>query len=161
MALKQKVFYFFLFAGFIGGLGATVFLWNLTEPDNQYVVLGFRERWIFYTFPFVGALLSGFWAFVLLVPDFGAMRGAFASLLAFLTFILVLGLLSPAGFGGNFPVGVKGILGTVFAFTVFGFVMFGWALIVIGALAGWLFKRSVEKHSNNAFNSDAQKARAG
>ena len=161
MTIKQRIFMYFFAAGFLGGLAGTGFLWYALGSDNSYLILGFRERWIFYAFPFVGALLSGFWAVSLLVPDFGAVRGAAASLLAFLTFNLVLVLLGPAGFNGGFIAGINGLLSVVFGYTLFGFIMFGWALVVIGVITGWLFKRSVEKHSNNAFNPDAQNPHAG
>ena len=124
MTLNQKFLQYFLVAGFLGGVGGTVFLWQYVGPDHSYLVVGLRERWMLLAFPFVGAFLSGFWAVCLIAPGFGAKRGATVGLLAFLTFNLILALLGPAGFQGEFVNGIGGLLGIVFSYTFFGFIIF-------------------------------------
>lgn len=149
---------YFLIAGFLGGVGGSALLWQFVGPDHNYWVMGFRERWILIAFPFVGAFLSGFWAVYLLAPGFGAVRGAAVSLLAFLTFNLVLALLGPAGIQAGFVDGIGEFLGVVLSYTLFGFIVFGWVLVAIGALTGWLFKGAVEKHANESHQRSADGA---
>ena len=153
MKLNQKLFTYYFLAGLIGGIGGSVFLWFFVGPEHSYVVLGFRQSWFFYLFPFVGAVLSGLIAVWLSSPTFGPARGAAVSFLAFLAFNLILGMIGPAG--------VAGFLG----FSLFGFILFGWALVLIGGVTGWLVKRSNRSALTSASNKgsssrDAQTARA-
>ena len=130
-------------AGLVGGLGATIVLWRFVGPEHSGVVLGFSQSWFWFAFPVVGAALSAFWARLLGERGFGLLRGALASFLAFLSFCAILSL---AGAG---PV-------AFFAFSFFGFVLVGWALVLLGAVTGWLYRRQITaKHSNPRFEADA------
>lgn len=136
MSERKLLISYFALAGFIGGLGATLFLWRFVGPEHSGVVLGFRQAWLWFAFPVVGAALSAFWARLFGERGFGLLRGALVSFLAFLSFCALLGL---AGAG---PV-------AFFAFSFFGFLLVGWALVLLGAVTGWLYQRQVTaKHSN-------------
>jgi len=153
MKLNQKLFTYFFLAGLIGGIGGSVFLWFFVGPENSYVVLGFRQSWFFYLFPFVGAILPGLIAVLVSGPTFGSARGAAVSFLAFLGFNLILGMIGPAGLAG------------FFGFSLFGFILFGWALVLVGCVTGWLVKRSnrstlTSASSKGPSGRDAQTARA-
>jgi hypothetical protein len=136
MSERKLLISYFALAGLVGGLGATVVLWYFVGPEHSGAVLGFSEGWFWFAFPVVGAALAVFWARLLGENGFGLLRGALVSFLAFLSFCAILSLV------GAGPV-------AFFAFSFFGFVLVGWALVVLGAVAGWLFRRQVAaKHSN-------------
>ena len=116
----------------MGGLGATLVLWGFVGPTNSYVVLGFRQLWIWFAFPIVGGVLSGFWATLFRETNFGIFQGAFVSLLAFVTFCA---LLASVGAGTM----------AFIAFVSFGFILIGWAMVLLGGVTGWLFRRQYLK----------------
>jgi hypothetical protein len=153
MTAKQKVFLYFFGAGFLGGVCGTAFLWQFIGTEHSYWIIGFRERWVLFAFPIAGAILAGLWALYLYTPGFGALRGAAVSLLAFLTFTLVLTLLGPAGFQGGFANGLNVFFRVVVAYTFFGFIIVGWVIVAIGALTGWLFRTTLVKHPNKSTQS--------
>jgi hypothetical protein len=137
MSERNLLISYFALAGLVGGLGATLFLWHFVGPEYSGAVLGFRHIWFWFVFPVVGAALSAFWARLFGEAGFGVLRGALVSFLAFVSFCGILSLVGP---GGPWA---------FFAFSFFGFVLVGWALVVLGAVTGWLFRRQVvAKHSN-------------
>jgi len=144
MSERNLLISYFASAGFVGGLAATLFLWRFVGPEHSRVVLGFSQLWFWFAFPVVGAALSAFWARLLGERGFGLLRGALVSFLAFLSFCALLGLAGPGG-----PA-------AFFAFSFFGFLLVGWALVLLGAVTGWLYQRQVKaKHSNPRFEADA------
>lgn len=130
MRERSLLISYFALAGLLGGVGATVFLWRTVGPEHSGVVLGFSQRWPWFVFPVIGAVLSAFWARLLGENRFGTLRGALVSFLAFLSFCALLGL---AGAG---PI-------AFFAFSFFGFLLVGWALMLLGAVTGWFYRRQV------------------
>ena len=137
MSERNLLVSYFTLAGLVGGLAVTIFLWRFVGPENSGIVLGFNQSWFWFAFPVVGAGLSAFWARLLGEKGFGLLRGALVSFLAFLSFcaLLSLAVAAPVAF---------------FAFSFFGFVLVGWALVLLGAVTGWLFRRQVAaKHSND------------
>lgn len=77
MSERKLLIAYFALAGFLGGLGATFFLWRFVGHMHSRVVLGFGEAWLWLVFPIVGAALSAFWARLLGERGFGLLRGAF------------------------------------------------------------------------------------
>lgn len=130
MTERNLLISFFAFAGFTGALVSTLFLYKFVGPEHSRVVLGFRQHWLWFTFPIVGAALSAFWARICYEGDFGILRGALVSLYAFVSFCALLSLI------GMGP-------GALFAFVLFGFMLVGWPLVLLGGATGWLYRRLV------------------
>jgi hypothetical protein len=130
MTPRRRLTLVFTAVGFFGALVSGAFLWFFVGPQYSYAVLGFREAWLFATFPFIGALLAAAWSACFDTTSFGAPHGAVVALLSFLTFCALLSGLGPFGAWG------------FFAFAFFGFLLFGWALVLLGAFAGFRYRRS-------------------
>lgn len=62
MIERNLLIAYFAMAGFMGGLGATLFLWRFVGPEHSGVVLGFNQIWFWFVFTNVGAALVAFWA---------------------------------------------------------------------------------------------------
>jgi hypothetical protein len=131
MTQRGQLSLLFAVTGFVGAVGASTFLWFFAGSENSYVVLGFKQPWLFAAFPFVGAFLAAAWSACFKITSFGAFHGALIALLSFFSFCAIVGGLGPAGLWG------------FIGFGFFGFVLFGWVLVLLGALAGRYFKRNL------------------
>ncbi len=155
MDYRKQLFGYFGIAGFLGALGGTVFLWQFYGLENSNILFGVRQSWPFFVLPFVGALVAGFWAALFRGPSFGPARGALVAVLSFLTFTALLSAVRMES--------AMDSMARFFAYSFFGFIFVGWALVAIGVLTGWLFKRQVGLAlSNPPLNrTRADNARAG
>jgi hypothetical protein len=131
--LRSQLAAYFALVGLLGGMIATVFLFFYLSSDSLYVVLGLRHHWNLAIFPFAGALLSALYTIPFAPQKIGPALGAVIAILAFVTFCALVATVGDAGMWG------------FLAFAFFGFVFFGWSLVVLGALAGWYFKRGVKR----------------
>ena len=122
----------FASAGFIAVAVCTFALWELFHgPKYIDMVLGtYRPRYLF-AFPFVAAVLAAGAVFFFDPTRFGALQGALVAAFALAGFCTLLTALRGDGFSR---------LG---AFTLAAFVFFGWALVPVGAVTGWFYKRRV------------------
>ena len=129
-------------AGFVAGAFVSTFLWFYTGPEYHPAILGFRGLIHFFVFPFVGAVVALGWTNILwrfLGKLFGGViLGLLVAALSFVTFNFLLSVYVAAVFVGCFPFE---FLHLFLAYTLFGGVFLGWAILGIGAFAGWLATR--------------------
>lgn len=114
---------------------ATAVLWRLIDPRHTSFNFGIPDTQAFLLFPLVGGLLAGAWALIVKSNAFGPLRGALAALCSFITFNALF-----AFFGMNY-------FSVFLSSTFIGSMLFGWFLVLVGAVAGWLYQRN----AGNAF----------
>ncbi len=150
---------FVALSGFLGGLCAYILLLWFIGVDYFPAVLGIPALYGF-IFPLLSAAIGVGVSQVFNPKNFGAVQGALVVMLSFVVFCFCYGLF---GFilmlleGSPSDLYLLALIWMPLRLIMFGSVIVGWALVLIGAVFGMLFRA----HSNKELNAHRRVASGG
>ena len=136
---KKQLAFYFGFAGLIGSIAGTLFLYwyfgreNIEQIDQSVnLALGLPNAKYLLAIPVAGTIFSVLWTLPFQPERFDDFDGAWVSLFAFLSVCACVSF-----FGGMYY-----ILVNFLTFALLGFMLFGWVLVVLGLITGIIYKRN-------------------
>lgn len=135
MTQRRRLAVFFAVAGLLGGASASVFLKYIVGPGALVSLFLYGEEpRLLLVFPFIGALLAAAWSTCFTAASFGPSQGTLVAFLSFETICALVAARRSTDLGLFLLIFVDASL--------FGFILVGWAVVLIGTLAGHLFRSS-------------------